>query len=108
MKETYAEIQETLEELGEVLTLSAGTLYGILEIERTFLEGQSSFSSVEAIEFNYIVSTQDYATLLITTGTTFTNTDGIFTYTFEVAREAAHTSDGWSRMACNLTGKVAA
>jgi hypothetical protein len=105
--ETYAEIQEVLVELGEVLTFPTFTIYGINELDRGFLDMQEGYSQVEHIEYQIIVSSKDCATHAVVVGNTFTTTDTVYTYNFKVQRPHIPYGDGWSRLPINLVSKVA-
>jgi len=104
--ETYEDIQFMLSDIGQLLTFTAFTMYGIPEIDRTFYEMEQSFSQVEPLDWAFIVSTQDCNTHSIVIGNTFTITDGTYTFTFTVSRPHQPYGDGWSRLPVNLTARA--
>ena len=105
MMETYEDIQAMLA-LGDLLTFPTFTIYGISEIDRGEYQMEQSFSTIEHLDWGFLVSTKDYNTHSIIVGNVFTSSDDTFTYTYTVSRPHQPYGDGWSRLPVNLTARA--
>jgi hypothetical protein len=105
--ETYAEIQELLQALGNKLVFVGIALpvLGIIGFKTTAPQDDTHFQPmIEEQTVNVFLSTKDVLTntLIIEMDATFTASDGINTYTYLILQHPIPQMDGWSRLPCNV------
>jgi hypothetical protein len=106
MLETQEDIDQYLEELGDVLTFSGYTLYGFPGVEVSFLtRGEDAVYGTEVQEFSFQTSTKACKDNSVAVGNTFTYTDGLYTYTFKVLESPISDLTGWSRLKTSFVSK---
>lgn len=99
--------QALLTSIGDLLTFTGFTLYGIPESDKVYIERANGISQTASKEYFYLLSTKDCVDHTITTGTIFTMIDEVLKYTYKVAKPHDPTGDGWSRLTINLTAQAA-
>lgn len=103
--ETYTQVQEFLTNFGETLTFPTFTMLAIPGFHTTLLQDVSRFTPVsEQQNFNFMVSGKDYRDNSVTVDMTFTLTDDVNVYTFNILQEGIPQADGWYRIGSNLIG----
>jgi hypothetical protein len=110
--ETYEEIQEILQALGNELIFAGITLpvLGMVGFKTTQPQDDTHFQPViEEQTVNIFVSTKDVLTYrnIIVMDTTCTSSDGINTYTYLLLQNPIPQMDGWSRLPCNIIDTAA-
>lgn len=107
MIETQKDIDSLLEIMGEVLTFSFGTIFGIPGFETTtFAKGEISLYEVERQTFSFHTSTKNVVTKSIVIDMTFTMKDTNYTYTFKIDHPPIQDLIGFSELKVNLISKV--
>lgn len=106
MIETYEDIQATLQVLGQELTFTDGTIYGIPDFQSIFDDSivQTNIQ-IESLEYSFSISTKDSVATEISVGSTFTTLDDTYTYTYKVSREQLVLGNGWSKLPANRISK---
>lgn len=106
MLETQADIDQYLEELGDVLTFTGFTIYAIPGIEVSYLtRGEDSVYGTEVQEFCFKTSTKSCKDNNIIADKTFTHTDGLYVYSFKILENPITNHAGWSTLKTSFISK---
>ena len=95
-----------IETLGDTLTFSSYTLKGFLQFSITLLASDDSSYIKERREFAVNVLTSDAKAKGLSSGTTFTVSDGSYVYTFKISGIPVADVTGFTKLTVTYEGKV--